>query len=63
MNSSNKFGLNQETISKIQSVFYQFPEIEEAILYGSRAKGNYKEGSDIDLTLKGDKYLILKNKI
>ncbi|MBI5214534.1 MAG: nucleotidyltransferase domain-containing protein [Ignavibacteriae bacterium] len=31
-----------------------FPQIEEVIIYGSRAKGNYREGSDIDVTLKGD---------
>ena len=48
-----KFGLKEETIEKIQNVFSKFPQIDEAILYGSRAKGNYKEGSDIDLTLKG----------
>jgi predicted nucleotidyltransferase len=28
--------------------------VEKAILYGSRAKGNYKNGSDIDLTLRGE---------
>lgn len=33
----------------------RFEEIEEAILYGSRAKGNHKSGSDIDLSLKGGK--------
>lgn len=27
--------------------------IKRAIIYGSRAKGNYKAGSDIDLTLLG----------
>lgn len=48
-----EFGLKEETIEKIRGVFSKFPQIEEAILYGSRAKGNYKEGSDIDLTLKG----------
>jgi predicted nucleotidyltransferase len=32
-----------------------FEEVEEAVLYGSRAKGNHKSGSDIDLTLKGVK--------
>ena len=48
-----KFGLDQNTITKIQNVFAQFPEIEKAILYGSRAKGNFKEGSDIDITLVG----------
>ena len=39
-------------------------EVDEAVLYGSRAKGNYKPGSDIDLTLKGEKLnLKLLNKI
>lgn len=48
-----KYGLPKETITKILSVFNQFPEIEKAILYGSRAKGNFKPGSDIDLSLEG----------
>ena len=48
-----KFGLKEETILKITSVFKEFPQIEKAILYGSRAKGNFKEGSDIDLALVG----------
>lgn len=48
-----KFGLKDETINKINSVFEKYPEVEEVIIYGSRAKGNYREGSDIDITLKG----------
>ncbi len=49
-----KFGLDQTTIDKINSVFIKYPEIEGVIIYGSRAKGNYREGSDIDITLKGE---------
>lgn len=49
-----RFGLKEKTIQKIQNVFAAFPEVDEAVLYGSRAKGNYRPGSDIDLTLKGD---------
>jgi predicted nucleotidyltransferase len=49
-----KFGLKEETIHKINSVFEKIPEVHEAIIYGSRAKGNHKIGSDIDLTLKGE---------
>ena len=49
-----EFGLNQETIDKINSVFEKHPEIEKVIIYGSRAKGNYKSGSDIDFTLIGN---------
>ena len=49
-----KFGLKEETIDKINSVFEKLPEVHEVIIYGSRAKGNYRAGSDIDLTLKGE---------
>lgn len=28
--------------------------IEKAVIYGSRARGNYREGSDVDLTLFGE---------
>ena len=46
-------GLPDLTVAKINTVFKSFSEIEQAVLYGSRAKGNYKPGSDIDLTLHG----------
>src|SRR5450759_2318330 len=49
-----KFGLTETTVENICAVFARFPEIEKAILYGSRAKGNFKTGSDIDLTLYGE---------
>jgi predicted nucleotidyltransferase len=45
-----KFGLKDETIQKICDVFTRYPQVEKAILYGSRAKGNFHNGSDIDLT-------------
>ena len=45
-------GLPDNVTTKIQSVFGQYPEIDSVILYGSRAKGNYRPGSDIDLTIK-----------
>lgn len=47
------FGLDTITLDKLNAVFKNYPEIEEVIIYGSRAKGNYREGSDIDITLKG----------
>jgi predicted nucleotidyltransferase len=49
-----QFGLKPDTISRINSVLAAHPEIEQAILYGSRAMGNYRTGSDIDLCLKGE---------
>ena len=48
-----QFGLSEQTIKRINSVFARHPEVEKAVLYGSRAKGNFKPGSDIDLTLYG----------
>jgi predicted nucleotidyltransferase len=48
-----KFGLSDGTIEKINCVFARHPEIDEVLIYGSRAKGTYREGSDIDITLKG----------
>lgn len=46
-------GLTESTTAQIRDVFSKHPEIDQVILYGSRAKGNYKPGSDIDLTLIG----------
>jgi len=56
---SLRFGLKETTIEKICGVLAQFPQVEQAIIYGSRAKGNYKNGSDIDLTLRGNQTLTL----
>ena len=53
--TNNRFGLKENTITAIQSVFSKYPEIDQALLYGSRAKGTYRKGSDIDLTLLGNK--------
>lgn len=53
-NEELKYGLKQTTIEKINMIFSDRPQIEQVILYGSRAKGNYRNGSDIDLTIKGE---------
>lgn len=47
------YGLNDIAIEKIQGVFSKYEAIDKALLYGSRAKGNYRNGSDIDLSLVG----------
>lgn len=48
-----KFGLSSETIEKMNNVFSEFDSIEKVIIYGSRVKGNFRPGSDIDLTIEG----------
>ncbi len=55
-----KYGLKETTIQKICAVLARFPQVDKAVLYGSRAKGNYKDGSDIDLTLRGGADLTLR---
>lgn len=57
---TSRFGLTEVDIQKICSVFSHYPEIKKVILYGSRAKGNYKNGSDIDLVLFGEPPLSLE---
>jgi predicted nucleotidyltransferase len=48
-----KFGLSDEDIDSINDIFKNYL-IEKAVIFGSRAKGNYKDGSDIDIALFGD---------
>jgi predicted nucleotidyltransferase len=47
------YGLENHIISAIQRVLRKYPAVEKAVIYGSRAKGNYRPGSDIDITLYG----------
>ena len=54
MNQSEiKYGLKTAEIAAIQNVFKLFSNLKKVVIYGSRAKGNYRPGSDIDLTLQG----------
>lgn len=46
-----KTGISLEAIQKIHSVLLEYPEIKKVILYGSRALGTFKNGSDIDLAI------------
>ncbi|NOX19513.1 MAG: nucleotidyltransferase domain-containing protein [Chlorobi bacterium] len=54
MKNNTLYGLKEEIINKIIEVFKKFEAVDKAILYGSRAKGNYSNGSDIDIALFGD---------
>lgn len=46
-------GIAPDHLDKISALFRKHSQIREAVLFGSRAKGNYREGSDIDVALKG----------
>jgi len=49
-----RFGLSEEELDMITGASAKLPEIGQVVLFGSRAKGNYRRGSDVDLALKGD---------
>lgn len=49
------FDLQQHDIDTVIQTLQGFPEIESALIFGSRAKGKAQPGSDIDLALKGDR--------
>jgi predicted nucleotidyltransferase len=49
----SEFGLSPRALGLLREVFAQNVNVERAIVYGSRAKGNYRNGSDIDITLDG----------
>jgi predicted nucleotidyltransferase len=48
------FGIYPKSFEEILSIIEDCSSIDEVIIYGSRAKGNFREGSDIDITLKGN---------
>lgn len=48
------YGLSETVITDICDVFRRYPNIEKVLIFGSRAKGTYSEGSDIDLAAVGD---------
>ena len=47
-----EFGLPAFAVAKLRNLFARIPSIERVWIYGSRAKGNYRPGSDIDLSLE-----------
>ncbi|CAN1506992.1 COG1708 Predicted nucleotidyltransferases [Flavobacteriaceae bacterium] len=51
---TNKLGLRESDLTSILDFLSKEPLITEAYIFGSRAKGNFKNGSDVDIALKGD---------
>ena len=54
MEANMKYGLSDRTLDTINAIFNKCPKVRQAVLYGSRAKGKFRKGSDIDLTLITD---------
>ncbi|MGB3619223.1 MAG: nucleotidyltransferase domain-containing protein [Catalinimonas sp.] len=47
------FGLRTTDLQAIREALNAFPAVERALLFGSRAKGTQRVGSDVDLALSG----------
>jgi predicted nucleotidyltransferase len=50
----NKLGLLDDDVEAIVAILSKQSNIEKAYIFGSRAKGNFKNGSDVDIALKGN---------
>lgn len=48
-------GLSNQQMEQIKDILQQYKEIDKAVLFGSRAMGNYKKASDVDITIMGKK--------
>ncbi|HEX6982168.1 MAG TPA: nucleotidyltransferase domain-containing protein [Balneolaceae bacterium] len=48
------FGLTEKQINQVKGELTEHPEITKVLIFGSRAKGTQREGSDIDLALVGE---------
>ncbi|MBS9766618.1 MAG: nucleotidyltransferase domain-containing protein [Flavobacteriaceae bacterium] len=52
---NNPFGIYDKSFSLLMGAIHTFPTIEKVWIFGSRALGNYKKASDIDLAILGEK--------
>ena len=50
----DRFGLRADDLETIVAVLSRYPVVKTAVIFGSRAKGNYKAGSDVDIALQGE---------
>lgn len=47
------YGISEKSVNQILKTIASYPEVEQVLIFGSRAKGNFKPGSDIDLAITG----------
>ncbi len=52
-NKPANHGLIARDLHHICAAAAELPEIDEIVLFGSRAKGTHQQGSDVDLAIKG----------
>lgn len=46
-----RFGLSARVRAEFQEVFSRYPDIDKVLIFGSRARGGFRDGSDIDLAV------------
>jgi predicted nucleotidyltransferase len=51
ISDENKFGLTERSMQTVSEIFEKYPVVEVVVVFGSRAMGNYKLGSDLDLAI------------
>lgn len=49
-----QFGIDKSIIEDIVNIIRKYKEVTRAVIFGSRARGDYKKASDIDIALFGD---------
>ncbi|HOE04442.1 MAG TPA: nucleotidyltransferase domain-containing protein [Bacteroidales bacterium] len=54
MSELNKYGLSEENLANVIAIISAHPKVKKIILFGSRAKGNFNKGSDIDIAVSGE---------
>lgn len=61
--TDSTFGLKEGDLNIILKFLSQYPEIHEGFIFGSRAMGNYKRGSDVDIAIKGSNLQDIVHKV
>ena len=56
-----RFGLDANIIQAIKDIVAKYPQVEKAVMFGSRASGQFKDHSDIDLAVLRLNYPILNS--
>ena len=51
MQNTNKYGLNRRDMQTLSDIFGKYEDVKKVLLFGSRAKGSYYTGSDIDMAI------------
>ena len=57
-NKKNEFGIDAETLRRLSEILLSDQKVSKALIFGSRSKGDFQKGSDIDIALSGSKISI-----